>query len=144
MNPWIDVLDKLQSLGYIITLDGEKLKYAYHGKGNPSKDEISPLLEILMANKGEILNDPYFLIEQAIQEINETYQPEFLKWRKANKPGEWERMLILERSINEMALGSNLKGLREALDEYQGLIFAMVKEFKAVKEKKEQGMFNLI
>jgi len=41
-------------------------------------------------------------------------------------------------------LESNLKGLREALDEYQGLILAMVKEFRAIREEKGQRMFKFV
>lgn len=53
-------------------------------------------------------------------------------------------MLTMEGEVNEMALKSNLKGLREALSEYQGLILSMTKEFKALQEKKGQGMFKFV
>jgi len=49
-------------------------------------------------------------------------------------------LLTLERRINEMALGDNLKGLREVLDEYQELTLSMAKEFKATE--KGQGIFS--
>lgn len=55
---------------------------------------------------------------------------------KANRPDEWGKMLTLERGINGMALGGNLDDLRGALNGYQTLILAMVKELKALKEKK--------
>ncbi|GEM_PF-4208575 len=60
---------------------------------------------------------------------------------KTNRPDKWGEMLTLERRINEMALVSNLKGLRRILSEYQRLILSMVKEFKALRENKEQRVF---
>lgn len=39
---WMNTIDRLKSLGYWITLDGEKLRYAYQGKDNPSQNEITP------------------------------------------------------------------------------------------------------
>lgn len=59
MTPWMDAIDKLRSFGYAVTLEEGKLRYAYQGKTNPSKDEITPLLDVLKAHKGEILSDPY-------------------------------------------------------------------------------------
>ena len=42
MIPCTDAIDKLRSLGYSVTLEEGKLRYAYQGKGDPSKDEITP------------------------------------------------------------------------------------------------------
>jgi hypothetical protein len=63
---------------------------------------------------------------------------------KANKPDKWRKILTLERRINGMVLGVNLNGLRRALNEYQSLIVTMVKEFKSLKEKKGQEIFNFV
>lgn len=90
----------------------------------------------------EVVFDPYPLINQTIKEINEEWKPGPLKWMKANRPHEWGEILAIEGKINSMALGGNIQGLRGALSKYQGLILAMVKEFKAIKEEKGQGMFN--
>jgi hypothetical protein len=53
-------------------------------------------------------------------------------------------MLTMEGRVNEMALGSDTEGLKRALSEYQSLILAMVREFKALKENKGQEMFNFV
>src|SRR4030042_2137604 len=84
------------------------------------------------------------LIDETLERINQKYQPGTLVWTKVNKPDEWGKILTLEGRIDEMALESNLKGLREALDEYQGLILAMVKEFRAIREEKGQRMFKFV
>ena len=63
---------------------------------------------------------------------------------KANRPNDWGNMLTLEGRVNEMALGSDVEGLRRVLSEYQGLIITMVREFKALEETKEQGSFNFV
>lgn len=76
------------------------------------------------------------LIDLTLEEIGRDYQPGSLPWMKVNRPDEWGKMLTLERGINGMALGGNLDGLRGALNEYQSLIPAMVKEFKVLKEEK--------
>lgn len=84
------------------------------------------------------------LIDSTLKEIARDYQPGTFPWMKAYRPNEWGTMLTLEGKVNEMALESNLKGLREALDEYQGLILAVVKEYEALKENKGQEMFNFV
>ena len=62
------------------------------------------------------------LIDLILEEIARDYEPGTLPWMKVNRPGEWEKMLTLERGTNETALEGDLKGLRELLDEYQRLI----------------------
>ena len=84
------------------------------------------------------------LIDFTLEEIAREYQPCALALMKAGRPDDWERMVVLEGEINKMALGSNTEGLKRALSEYQGLILTMVKEFKALKEKKGQGMFKFV
>ena len=83
------------------------------------------------------------LIDITLGEIEREYHPGTLIYMKRFHPHEWKRMVELEGKINSMALGGNIEGLREALSEYQGLI-TMMKEFKALKEKKGQGMFNFV
>ena len=84
------------------------------------------------------------LIDETLKRINQEYQSGTLPWMKTNRPNEWGKLLILERRINKTALDRNMRGLREALDEYQGLIFTMGEQFKSVKvrfwkdEKKEK------
>jgi len=83
------------------------------------------------------------LIDLALEEITRDYHPGALVWMKMNRSEEWGKVLAIEGKVNKLALGSNLKGLREALSEYQGLILAMVKEFKALKEKKARKFLIL-
>jgi len=80
------------------------------------------------------------LIDITLERIGQEYQAGTLPWMKANKPNEWSTMLTLEGRVNEMALGSDLSGLRDVLDEYQRIILAMVKEFTL----KEQGSFKFV
>jgi hypothetical protein len=84
------------------------------------------------------------LIDLTLKEIARDYQPGTLPWMKVNSPEEWRRMLILEQRINGMALEGNLDSLRGALEEYQGLILGIVKEFRSLKEKKGHEMFNFV
>jgi len=84
------------------------------------------------------------LIDATLRETAQAYQHGALIWMKRYRPKEWERMIALEQRVNEMALESNLKGLREALDEYQGLILVMAREFKTIKEEKGQRMFKFV
>ena len=82
------------------------------------------------------------LIDVTVKKINQQYHPGTLAQMKLNRPDDWGNMLALEGRVNEIALGGTMEGLRKALSEYQGLILSMVKEFKAIKEEKGQGMFN--
>jgi hypothetical protein len=82
------------------------------------------------------------LIDITIREITRDYQPGTLAWMKANSPDDWGNMLTLEGKVNEMALGSDTEGLKRALSDYQMLILAAAKEYKALREEKGQRMFN--
>ena len=82
------------------------------------------------------------LIEVTLKEIGQRYQPGTLAWMKMNRPDEWRKMLTIERKVNELAVGSNLEGFREALGEYQRLIISMVTGFKAIKENRRQEAFD--
>lgn len=53
MTPWMEAIDKLRFLGYSVTLEEGKSRYAYQEEGNPPQDEIIPLLDTLKAPKGE-------------------------------------------------------------------------------------------
>src|SRR5512139_147843 len=66
------------------------------------------------------------LIEAAIREIAQAYQPGTLAWIKANRPDDWRNMLTLEREINRSAPGSDVEGLKRVLSDYQRLILAAV------------------
>ena len=118
MNPWLDAIDKLRSLGYSIALDRGKLNYIYQGKGCPPQDEITSLLEVLKAHKAEILKDPCFLIEQTIQAINEHWKPGTLG---RLSPEAWERVKAIEREINRSVLTKDSDGLRKNLEAYKGI-----------------------
>ncbi len=52
-------------------------------------------------------------------------------------------MLTLERRINETALESDLRGLREVLSEYRELILSVTMEFKVKHERKGQAALDL-
>jgi hypothetical protein len=82
------------------------------------------------------------LIDRTLQEINKEWESGALEWIRVSRPDKWGEMVTLEGRVNELALEGNLKGLREALDEYQRLILSLPREFKSPKEKKGQGMFS--
>jgi hypothetical protein len=124
MNPWMDAIDKLRLLGYSVSLDGERLRYAYQGMDNPRQDEIIILFEVLKAHKAEILKDPCFLIEQTTQELNKAWKPGALTKLKS-KPEERIRMLDIENKVNEVALARDIDGLKKALKKYKGLFSVM-------------------
>jgi len=75
----------------------------------------------LKAHKADILNDPYFLIEQTIQAINEKWEPGTLE---RLSPEVWERVKTVEREIDRSTLAKDIDGLRKALEEYKGIFLA--------------------
>ena len=91
----------------------------------------------------KVQDNPDGLIDRTLREINEAWEPGTVEWIKANRPDEWRKLLTLEQRINGMALGGSIEGLREGLNEYQGLTLTMVKEF-TLKEAKEQGSFKFV
>ena len=131
MTPWMDTIDKLRSLGYRIVLDRKNLKYAYRGKGNPlSRDEITPLLEALKNHKGEILNDPWFLIEQTLQRINEGWKPGALEWVERERPEKWIEIRRMEEDINRAVLSGDVSGLKDTLSHYCDLWDRIILDFQ--------------
>jgi hypothetical protein len=133
MTPWMDAINRLRSLGYSVTLRDERIRYAYQGKGSPPPDQVSSLIDVLTAHKTEIMNDPHLLIEQVLREINEGWVPGALDWIKRSRPSEWQNMIELEEKVNRLALGSDIDGLKKALDEYKELMLAMARAFKTPK-----------
>jgi hypothetical protein len=75
-------------------------------------------------------------IDVTLREIAQAYRHGALVWMKRNRPKEWEKMIALERDINEMALKGDLKGLKKVLMGYQGLILGMMKTFEASEGRK--------
>lgn len=82
------------------------------------------------------------LIDLIIEEIARDYQPGTSPRMKMNRQGAWGKMLALEEEINKTALCGNLDAFRGVLNSYRGVILAMVEEFKSLKKKKGQGMFD--
>ncbi|MBM4340328.1 MAG: hypothetical protein FJ110_12380 [Deltaproteobacteria bacterium] len=132
MTPWMDAIDRLRLLRYSINLDGEKIRYFYQGKGDPSVEEIIPLLEVLKAHKADVLRDPCFLIEQTLHEINRIY-PE-VRGKVKNTP-RWQTLSKLEQEINRLALEGDLVGLERALKAYKEAALT-------VESKGSQGYFE--
>jgi hypothetical protein len=55
MTP-IEAVRKLSNLGYRFELAGDRLRYRYEGPGKPDPDTVRPLLEVVKANKPEVVN----------------------------------------------------------------------------------------
>ena len=135
MIPWMDAIEKLRFHGYSVTLIEGRLRYTYQGKGNPPQDEIIPLLEVLKANKAEILKDPCFLINQTIQAINEHWKAGTLE-RLSQEVR--ERVRTIEVEINRLALAKDIDGLRKSLEAYKGIFLTIQQPFL-----QSQGGLNL-
>jgi len=135
---WRDVIVELIHLGCSIRISGDNLQVRWEGRGSlPSQEKFSSLVEILKAHKEEILNNPYFLIDQTLKEINEIWQPGFLNYLKFSRPGEWERVLRLEERINQCVFKGDLNELKKSLSEYRELITGIVKQFRISGKQKE-------
>ena len=128
-----NILTKLRVLGYSITYARGSLKLIYRGDGSPPKKRAIPLIEILRTHKEEILSDPHFLIDLAVQEINEGWELGTLEWMKRNRPREWGKMLAVEGKINDSSLQKDSKVVKGVLAEYKSLMLSMVKEFSSIR-----------
>jgi len=51
----IEAVKKLSSLGYRFELAGDRLRYRYEGQGDPDRGMVLPLLEVVKANKQDVL-----------------------------------------------------------------------------------------
>jgi hypothetical protein len=79
------------------------------------------------------LNDPYFLIEQTFQEINEGWVPGTLEWIKQNNPERWREVVKLERDITQMAVNGDKTGSTKVLEAYKTFYREAIKMFRAPK-----------
>jgi hypothetical protein len=122
MNLWIDTIDRLRFLGYSIVSKEGRLRYTYRGEGRPSSDEVNPLFNILRTYRGKVLNDPYFLIDQTLEEINRGYLPGAIEHMKQDRPAEWSKVISLEKEINRQALHRNRDKLIKVLNEYAAFL----------------------
>jgi hypothetical protein len=134
MTPWMDAINKLRSLGYSVALRDERIRYVFYGKDSPSPDQVVPLIEVLKVHKDEIVNDPYFLIDQTLREINEAWAPGALTWVR-QRPKDFEKIVALEGEINRFALEANMQELSEVLRTYKELMLGVAEAFKDPKGK---------
>ena len=133
MTPWMDAIKRLRSLEYCVILRDGRIKYVYQGKGSPSPEQVSPLIEVLTTHKIEIMNDPHLLIEQALQEIEEWWVAGTLEWMKSSRLSEWHNMIGLEEKINHLAFESDVNGLKRVLSEYKELMLGITRVFQTPK-----------
>ncbi|MGA7562294.1 MAG: hypothetical protein WBW55_03720 [Desulfobaccales bacterium] len=48
-------VQKLRAMGYDFELAGDRLRYQYHGPGEPDPAQVRPLLEVVKAHKPDVL-----------------------------------------------------------------------------------------
>jgi len=61
---------------------------------------------------------------------NEGYSPGALRWMKKSRPEDWERMISLEKKIDQEALAGEVLSLKETLTQYKELILSVVRIFQ--------------
>jgi hypothetical protein len=128
---WMRAITELRSLGYEISSGGGKVTYVYRGHGRPAAEQVTALIEELKTHKEEIVSDPYFLICQTLQEINNGWTPGGLGWMKGTRPNDFRKMIALEEEIDLFALSRDINGLTEALRNYKDLMVGMARMFEA-------------
>jgi hypothetical protein len=55
MNPGIEAVRTLASMGYRFTVNGETIKGRYEGQGDPDPSQVRPLLGLVKEHKPEVL-----------------------------------------------------------------------------------------
>jgi len=137
IQEWRQAISELFSLGYLITASGTNIFYKWNRKGEPPKERVRPLIQMLKNCKTQILSDPYFFIAQTLKGINGIWQPGFLNYLKFSRPRTWERLLQLETGINECVFKNDLSGLIETLKEYKNLIAEAWRQFEPTGKQRE-------
>ncbi len=119
---WKKAIAELRYRGYAISLEKGKLRYQYKGKDTPQ--DIAPLLKVLKAHKAEIQKDTYFLLEQAIQEINSMWKPGTLD---GVSPEVMEQIRGIEAEINRATLADDVEVVRRATGAYKDIFEGILK-----------------
>jgi hypothetical protein len=55
MNPGIEAILKLSSIGFAFEVSGDRLRYRYQGSGEPDLDMMQPLLVLVKEHKPKVL-----------------------------------------------------------------------------------------
>jgi hypothetical protein len=141
MMHWRDAVDRLRSLGYSVTLEEGKIRYAYCRKGNPSRDEIIPLLEVLKVHKAEaidylrLLQTPQAKLEKPILIESGILKDRFYLVANEEQAREVERegkVCYLPGEIRTLLVNSaGMEG--ESLKDYLGKIHAVKKTFEGTR-----------
>jgi hypothetical protein len=134
---WMDALAELDSLGYVLSLDGEKVRYAYQGGGNPNAAQIIPLFETIKARKALVvehlkrLADFEAMFNQALAEINCQYESGTIPYIRENYPALWQRIIENEARLNDLWLAGETGPFKLAVEEWKNLSFQTIKIFQA-------------
>lgn len=139
---WRDALSELIRYGYSVRASGENLHIKWQGSGTIPKEKLSALIAILKEHKQKIFDDPSFIIDETLREINEAWEPKFFNYLKFSSPRKLDKLLNLEEKINQCALKHDLSGLKKSLNEYRELVKGISKEFGVTDIKQKELFFQ--
>jgi len=136
-----EIITKLQSNGFALFVDGDRLAYRYELDGEPDPGKVIPLLESLKQNKAIVLtqlkkpeakekkkSEYQVIFEQAVNEMV-FLDPHGLgiKFIKGESPDLWTTIQEKEDEINRIWLKAQtgqdvVDGFKEAVSKWQRFI----------------------
>lgn len=134
MKSWVEAVTELRSMGYVFSTQNDGLKYDFKGNSYPDSKRVTELLAILKDHKQEMLNDPSFMIDATLTEINEGWTAGAIEWFKRFHPEKLKELATIEGEINGMVMEGDVEGLKGALGGYRKHVEAMVELFKTEKD----------
>jgi hypothetical protein len=133
---WMDALAELDSLGYVLSVDGEKIRYAYQGGGNPNPAQIIPLFEAIKAHKAGVVEHLKKhtgferMFKQALEEINSKYISGAIPYMRGTHPHLWRRLVEMEDKLSEAWLAGIADEFKRNLDEWININLKAIENFQ--------------
>ena len=143
---WMDALAALESLGYVLSVDGEKIRYAHEGSGNPTTAQITPLFEAIKAQKAQVMKhlkmqaDFEERFNQVLEEINRQYEPGTIRHIRENYPGLWQEIVGAENRLSDSWLIGNTEGFKKDLNGWKNLNLQAIEIFQ--NRDAQEGLFK--
>ncbi len=138
---------QMESLGYSLTLDNEKIKYIYGGEVSPDPAQIRLILENLKIHKGEVVEhlrkQAYFeaMFKQALEEINRQYEEGTIRHVREKHPALWKQIIETENRLSHLWLTGKTEDFKKSLEEWRNLNLQAIEIFR--EQGRQKTLFNL-
>lgn len=125
MNTIPKLINTIQNLGYSISLEGDKIKLKFVGKGNPLK-EASTIINEIKGNKAIVIeylktmNKMEAIFKDKVDEIAQVYRADTFSYIMIVFPRMYNKAQELEQRMNKIwDEGKDIKAFQEIVNQWE-------------------------